>query len=350
VVNDSWPIFVVSLKGQSVVPATYRCAREAIGETVTRRIVRRTAAAAVAGGVVAVAGLAPALPAFAHGAPVQPISRTAACAPDNDDAGTAACKAARAANGGAFGNFDNLRVPGVDGKDKQTIPDGKLCSGNLPEFKGLDLARDDWPATKLTAGGTLTIQYRATIPHQGSFRVYLTKPGYDPKQPLGWGDLGSKPILTVDNPPLRDGSYRMSVKLPSDRTGRHLVYTVWQTSSTPDTYYSCSDVVLKAAGGGAVAPKSATGKTPPRTPKPLTSHSAQPGAVAAPAQSAAGSAAPAAHEAFVTESGTRDNLGRQMVTTALIVLVGVTAGLGFMRIRRARAAQAIHSGRNSVEP
>jgi chitin-binding protein len=47
----------------------------------------------------------------------------------------------------------------------------------------------------------------------------------------------------------------MTGKLPAGRTGRHLIYTVWQTN--PDTYYSCSDVVLTggsgAAGGGAVA-------------------------------------------------------------------------------------------------
>ncbi len=217
----------------------------------TRRILARTAAALAAGGFVAAVGLAPAAPAFAHGAPVQPISRTAACAAGGQDAGAPACKAALAANGRTFGDFDNLRVPYVNGKDRQYIPDGNLCSGDLPEFQGLDIARADWPATTLTAGGTLTVVYRATIPHQGSFRIYLTKPGYRPTRPLRWSDLGDEPILTADNPPMRDGSYRMSGKLPADRTGRHVLYTIWQTTSTPDTYYSCSDLVLKTAGSGA---------------------------------------------------------------------------------------------------
>ena len=105
--------------------------------------------------------------------------------------GSAACRAAREANGGPFGNFDNLRVPGVNGKDKQRIPTGNLCSGGLPGFQGLDLARDDWPATRLTAGKTISIRYATTIPHEGEFRVYLTKQGYDPKEPLGWDDLGA---------------------------------------------------------------------------------------------------------------------------------------------------------------
>ena len=126
---------------------------------------------------------------------------------------------------------------------------------------GLDLARDRlagdhgdrraarWPS------GTAT-----TIPHQGTFRVYLTKPGYDPTKPLGWDDLGAKPIITVTDPPLRDGAYRFSGKLPADRTGRHVLYVVWQTTSTPDTYYSCSDLIVKAAAAAAAAAEARTPK------------------------------------------------------------------------------------------
>jgi len=47
---------------------------------------------------------------------------------------SAACKAATAASGGgsAFTDWDNLRVPNVNGRDRQLIPDGKLCSGGSP--------------------------------------------------------------------------------------------------------------------------------------------------------------------------------------------------------------------------
>jgi predicted carbohydrate-binding protein with CBM5 and CBM33 domain len=309
---------------------------------VSRPIVRRTAAVAVAGGFALAAGLLPALPALAHGAPVQPISRTAACAAGADDAGTAACKAALKANGGAFGSFDNLRVPGVNGKDKQFIPDGKLCSGGLPEFKGLDIGRGDWPVTRLTAGGKLTVRYRTTIPHEGLFRIYLTKPGYDPARPLAWDDLGTKPILTADNPPLRDGSYRMSGKLPADRTGRHVIFTIWQTTSTPDTYYSCSDVSLKAPAVAA-APKPSATKT--HKAKPLSKRSPEPGAVAVPrdATSLAAGAGVPVQEALITGGeDDRVGLGRQITSAALIVLSGVTGAIGIIRIRRARAAQSSH--------
>jgi len=203
-------------------------------------------------------------PAQAHGAPTDPVSRVYACSPDGgSNAQSAACKAAVAANGAPFTLWDNLRVADVNGRDRQTIPDGKLCSGGLPAYKGLDLARSDWPSTKLSPGTTLTMKYASTIPHTGTFKLYLTKPGYDPKKPLTWTDLPAQPFASVKDPALTNGAYRITAKLPSDRTGHQVLYTIWQNSSTTDTYYSCSDVVFGAAkssgGGGTAASASAGG-------------------------------------------------------------------------------------------
>jgi predicted carbohydrate-binding protein with CBM5 and CBM33 domain len=339
-VNDWAPIFVVSLAGLVRPGPPYPSIE---GESVTRRIVVRTAAALAAGSCALLAGLAP---AFAHGAPVQPISRTAACAGGGSQTGSTACKAARAANGQSFDTFDDLRVPNVNGKDRQVIPDGKLCSGNLPAFKGLDLARTDWPSTTLTAGGTVNVVYKAPIPHDGSFRIYLTKQGYDPAKPLKWSDLSTKPIFTAD-PAISGGAYHMSGKLPSDRTGRHVLYTIWQTTSTPDTYYSCSDLVLKAPGGGAAGP--ATKKSPAagHSAKPLATASSAPAVAAGPATppTTDASATPRERETLLSAAGDDDQiaLGRQIMTAGLIVLAGVTAGFAFLRVRRTRAAQETHS-------
>jgi chitin-binding protein len=126
-----------------------------------------------------------------------------------------------------------------------------LCSGGLPAYRGLDLARADWPSTRLTPGAAMTMRYVSTIPHTGTFRLYLTKPGYDPSKPLTWSDLPEKPFAEVTDPALTDGAYRLRANLPSDRTGRHVLYTIWQNSSTPDTYYSCSDVEFPAAESAA---------------------------------------------------------------------------------------------------
>lgn len=234
-------------------------------------------------------------PARAHGAPTDPVSRVFACSPDGGGrAGSAACRAAVAANGAPFTAWDNLRVPDVNGRDRQVIPDGKLCSGGLPAYKGLDLARTDWPSTRLTPGAKLTMTYASTIAHEGTFKLYLTKPGYDPTKPLTWSDLPTRPFAEVKDPALTGGAYHIPATLPADRTGHHVLFTIWQNSSTPDTYYSCSDVLFTksaspahtgaaskgpagtgavGAGGGGASP-SREGRAPASAP-PATGASAE---------------------------------------------------------------------------
>jgi len=117
--------------------------------------------------------------ARAHGAPTDPVSRVAACGPEGVKRTTAACRAAVDANGGsALDEWDNLRVADVRGRDREVVPDGQLCSAGLEAYRGLDIARADWPTTTLRAGAGFTLTYRSTIPHKGTFSLYLTKEGY----------------------------------------------------------------------------------------------------------------------------------------------------------------------------
>ncbi|NES17088.1 MULTISPECIES: lytic polysaccharide monooxygenase [Micromonospora] len=220
-------------------------------------VVRRTLAAAAA--VAAVLLGAPG-PASAHGAPTSPLSRAAACGPEGGRAGTPACRAAVAA-GVAVREWDNVRVARVDGRDRERIPDGELCSGGLSAYRGLDLPRADWPATTVTAGARFTFHYRTTIPHKGTFRFYATTDSYVPTRRLTWADLAEKPFLTATDPPVRDGAYQMPGRLPADRSGRHVIYVIWQNSDTQDTYYSCSDVVFRAASESRAATTAASPRT-----------------------------------------------------------------------------------------
>ncbi|ULR54174.1 lytic polysaccharide monooxygenase auxiliary activity family 9 protein [Streptomyces deccanensis] len=231
---------------------TYRMYRLSAG---TGRRAVTTAAATVVAPLLLTVGAGG--PAWAHGAPTDPVSRVSACSPEGGSQASAACRAAVAANGAPFTAWDNMRIAGVNGRDREVVPDGQLCSGGLADYKGLDLARADWPSTRLSPGTTLDLTYRTTIPHTGTFKLFLTKPGYDPAKPLTWSDLPEQPFASITDPPLRNGSYRFSAKLPTDRTGRHVLYTIWQNTSTVDTYYSCSDVVFpkakqadSGAGGG----------------------------------------------------------------------------------------------------
>ncbi|MDI9888262.1 lytic polysaccharide monooxygenase [Streptomyces sp. HNM0645] len=216
--------------------------------------IHRTPAAAVAllvGAPLVLVAVA-AAPAAAHGAPTDPVSRAVVCGPGDGRTESAACAAAVDAGGRAvLEEWDNIRVADVAGDDRRVIPDGKLCSAGIGAYRGLDASRADWPVTRVETGDRFALTYASTIPHRGTFSVYLTKEGYDPRTALTWDDLEREPFLTATDPVLRDGAYRIEGSLPATRTGRHVLYTIWRNSDTPDTYYSCSDVLLTGTGTGA---------------------------------------------------------------------------------------------------
>ncbi len=218
-----------------------------VSSHVTPRFVLLAAAAA------AMLTLASGAPAAAHGAPTSPTSRTASCGAEGDASDTAACRAALRQSPKLAEQWDNVRVADVRGRDREVIPDGKLCSAGIRAYAGLDLARADWPVTTLSPGADQRFTYRGTIGHHGTFRLYVTRPGYSPDRQLTWSDLEPEPFLTVVDPPLHGGSYRFEGALPADRSGRQLIYTIWQNSDTPDTYYSCSDVDFGAGRPEAAA-------------------------------------------------------------------------------------------------
>jgi predicted carbohydrate-binding protein with CBM5 and CBM33 domain len=274
---------------------------------------------------IALAGAAPPLlllaltaaPAHAHGALANPVSRVYACGPEGgQNAQSTACKAAIAANGTqGFADWDNLRVANVAGRDRQVIPDGKLCSGGLPAFKGLDLARADWPTTKLSSGASFTFSYRETIPHKGTFRLYITRDGYDPTRSLTWAALNTVPFLTATDPTLTNGAYVLNGRVPAGKTGRQLIYTIWQNSSTSDTYYSCSDVVFTAASA---------------------SSSAAVGAAPAPSVSALGAPPSAGDNAAPAISKASNVIGMMPFAVTGAAVLAVAAIVGTVIVRRGR--------------
>jgi predicted carbohydrate-binding protein with CBM5 and CBM33 domain len=304
-----------------------------------------TAAALLMGGVSAG-------PAQAHGAPTTPISRTYECGTESGLAGGAACKAALAASGrSSMPDWDEVRVPDIDGQDRTKIPDGRICSGGLDRYQGLDLPRADWPTTTLTPGASLRFAYRTTIPHSGTFRVYATRDGWDPSRALTWAEVETKPFVTATDPAVTDDAYHFTGTLPR-KTGRHIILTIWQNTSTPDTYYSCSDV--RFAGAGQAAPPAKP--TPPAKPipaKPPATRAAPPathaGHSSAPATSPASTAAsaPAPPPGLAVDAGNRASFdshpGSKVPWIAGIAAAVLAVGIGLAYGLRRR-----QTGRHSL--
>ncbi|MEU3470500.1 lytic polysaccharide monooxygenase [Streptomyces sp. NPDC006687] len=227
---------------------------------------RRTAARIAAAGLAALAVAAyTAVPAAAHGSMTDPVSRVAGCYAEGPEAPkSAACKAAVAASGSqALYDWNAVNIANAAGKSRSLIPDGQLCSAGNAKYKGLDLARADWPATPMSSGAH-TFRYKGTAPHKGSFALYVTKDGYDPSKPLKWSDLEPAPFAQATDPAMSGGDYVFTGVVPK-KSGRHLIYSIWQRSDSPEAFYTCSDVVFGKDSGGSGTGGTGASAQPGRT-------------------------------------------------------------------------------------
>ncbi len=192
--------------------------------------------------VVASAALLATVEASAHGYVSSPKARVIVCKENGiENPSLPACVAAKAAGNVGFYSPQSIAIGGVRDNHQAVIPDGKLCSAGVGGYAGLDLARNDWPATQVQAGfrefvWTNTAQHRSMY-----FRYYITKQGYNPNQPLKWSDLEQ---IHQSSPTGQEAVSRHQVNLPP-RTGRHVVYGIWQRdyADAPEGFYQCIDVV-----------------------------------------------------------------------------------------------------------
>ncbi|MEF9885359.1 lytic polysaccharide monooxygenase auxiliary activity family 9 protein [Streptomyces sp. P9-A4] len=211
---------------------------------------RRTATGVAAlSAATALVGLTPTT-AAAHGAVFNPVSRIAACYAEGPETPRSqVCKDLVADSGTQpLYDWNEVNIANAAGQHQALIPDGKLCSANREKYRALDWARTDWPATAVAAG-SFDFKVRVTAAHSGTMTVYITKPGFDPTQPLKWSDLDATPVAVYNTTrTATDGYYNFTGNLPA-RTGRHIVYKVWQRNDSPEAFYSCSDVTF----GGAAA-------------------------------------------------------------------------------------------------
>jgi chitin-binding protein len=199
--------------------------------------------------------------ANAHGFVSSPKSRVIQCKENGIENPThPACIAAKAAGNGGLYTPQEVAVGGVRDNHEFFIPDGRLCSANRANLFGMDLARTDWPATNVSAG-PLQFVWTNTAAHKTMyFRYYITREGYNHAQPLRWSDL--ELIYDSGKEPAEATSLH-TVPMPP-RTGRHIVYSIWQRDWELDAaegFYQCIDVNY---GGGSNS--SAASSTPSSVP------------------------------------------------------------------------------------
>lgn len=198
------------------------------------------------------ATLLSAIEANAHGYVSNPKSRAYLCTAAQGGGSSPACVAAAAAGNSSQYEPQSIGIGGANNNHQSLIPDGKLCSANIGSMNGLNLARTDWVSTPVTAGPR-TFTWTNTAAHISTyFRYYITKQGYNPAAPLKWSDLEQ---IHQSAPAGREGVANHVVNLPQ-RTGRHVVYSIWQrdASDALEGFYQCIDVVYGAPNNSSSAP------------------------------------------------------------------------------------------------
>jgi predicted carbohydrate-binding protein with CBM5 and CBM33 domain len=239
-------------------------------------------------------------PASAHGSTTDPPSRVYGCYERwGDDTLNPAmvtedpmCWEAWQTNQTAMWNWNALNRHNVAGNYQAVIPDGQLCSGGLTK-EGRYATFDkpgNWRAVDKPRQFTLNFLDEAG--HGGQYvRVYITRQGFDPlTQPLRWSDL--ELVTTTGAFPRSDGSQTYAVPVNAgNRTGRHIVYTIWLAAHQDESYYYCSDVNFTGGPGGTptAAPTTPAPTTPaPTTPAPTTPPTTPPASPTTPPTGMAG--------------------------------------------------------------
>ncbi|SBT38533.1 lytic polysaccharide monooxygenase auxiliary activity family 9 protein [Micromonospora narathiwatensis] len=248
-----------------------------------RRTLVATAFLAVGTLVAALLTTVLASPASAHGSVVDPASRNYGCwqrwGSDFQNPAMATqdpmCWQAWQADPNAMWNWNGLFREGVAGNHQAAIPDGQLCSGGRTQsgrYNALDTV-GAWKTTSI--GNNFRIKFFDQASHGADYiRVYVTKQGFNAlTKPLAWSDL--ELVGQIGNTPAAKWTPEtggVSIQVPGNapgRTGRHIVYTIWQASHMDQSYYICSDVDF---GGGSTTPPTTAPPTtaPPTTAPPTT--------------------------------------------------------------------------------
>jgi predicted carbohydrate-binding protein with CBM5 and CBM33 domain len=229
--------------------------------------------------------------ASAHGSVIDPASRNYGCwlrwGSDFQNPRMATedpmCWQAWQANPNAMWNWNGLYREGLAGNHQGRIPDGQLCSGGRAEggrYNAMD-AVGNWRSSAMSNNFRIKLFDQAS--HGADYiRVYVTKQGFNPlTQPLGWGNLdlvGQIGYTPASQWTQETGGVSIQVGAAAPgRTGRHIVYTIWQASHLDQSYYLCSDVTFGGTNPtGSPTPSPSVSPSPPVSPSPSPSVSPPP--------------------------------------------------------------------------
>ncbi|TVX93155.1 lytic polysaccharide monooxygenase [Paenibacillus agilis] len=154
--------------------------------------------------------------------------------------------------GDAQYNHNNLET--TKGFPASGPADGQIPSAGWTSYSALNAqSTTRWDKTTMN-GGPNTFTWYLTNPHATTdWKYYITKPGWNPNQPLKRSDLELFCTYTDGGTtPPKNVSHTCDV--PTDRSGYHIILGTWDVYNTTNAFYQVIDVNLINNGTGPQLP------------------------------------------------------------------------------------------------
>ncbi|MGX7174022.1 lytic polysaccharide monooxygenase [Enterococcus ratti] len=158
--------------------------------------------------------------------------------------------------GGVINNPQSLEA-------KKGFPDAGPADGHIASAEGgfgqigdlvLDKQTSDRWTKQTINQGPMNFTWLYTAAHSTSkWHYYMTKPGWDPNDPLDRDDLELIGTIKHDGSDA-DTNLSHTINIPKNRLGYHIVLAVWDVADTPNAFYNVIDVNVKGEAAIPTAP------------------------------------------------------------------------------------------------
>ncbi|MHA1053676.1 lytic polysaccharide monooxygenase [Enterobacter mori] len=148
--------------------------------------------------------------------------------------------------------------------------DGKIASGERPAAAYLDRTDIDWVKHKVYGGEALDFVWEFSALHKyRRFNYFITRPDWDPLQPLSRAQFESDPFATFLNTRQPFWAYSSEEMWPAQptthslvlpkREGYHVLLGVWEIAETDKAFYQVVDLEFLPGGEESQRPETPTG-------------------------------------------------------------------------------------------
>ncbi|MGX7024656.1 lytic polysaccharide monooxygenase [Vagococcus hydrophili] len=149
--------------------------------------------------------------------------------------------------GNVITNPQSLEAP--KGFPKGGPEDGRIASANggfgqIGDFVLDNQTSDRWKKTAVNTGENI-FTWHYTAPHKtAKWHYYMTKSGWNQNKPLNRDELELIGTVNHDGT-MSTNNLSHAISIPEDRTGYHVILSVWDVADTSNAFYNVIDVNVK---------------------------------------------------------------------------------------------------------